>query len=171
MNNTAYLSLGSNMGDREKNLFSAIVQLQKNKQIRIVKFSSIYETEPVGYLNQNQFLNAVIQVSTSLSPQELLKVCLKIEEKLGRKRKIRWGPRIIDLDILLYNQENIETEDLIIPHPRMFERAFVMIPLLEIEPNLEKVISYKQIKDFHDEGGVRIWKQTNGGDVFALFAN
>lgn len=171
MNNTAYLSLGSNMGDREKNLFSAIVQLQKNKQIRIVKFSSIYETEPVGYLNQNQFLNAVIQVSTSLSPQELLKVCLKIEEKLGRKRKIRWGPRIIDLDILLYNQENIETEDLIIPHPRMFERAFVMIPLLEIEPNLEKVISYKQIKDFHDEGGVRIWKQINGGDVFALFAN
>lgn len=171
MNNIAYLSLGSNMGDREKNLSSAIFHLSENNQIQIVKSSSIYETDPVGYTNQDKFLNIVIQILTSLSPEELLNVCLKIEEKLGRKRVIRWGPRNIDLDILLYNQENIETEDLVIPHPRMFERAFVMIPLLEIEPDFKEKNFCKNIKDFHDEGGVRIWKRTNGEDAFALFAN
>ena len=87
--------------------------------------------------NQACFLNAVLKISTSLQSEELLQTCLFIESELGRKREIRWGPRTLDLDILLYNQENIETESLIVPHPRMQERAFVIIPLMELDPNIK----------------------------------
>ena len=92
-------------------------------------------------------LNLVIKISTNLSPQELLKVTQKVENDLGRKREIRWGPRTIDLDILLYNQENIEAENLIVPHPRMFERAFVIVPLLEINQDIKQNISRSQVEE------------------------
>jgi 2-amino-4-hydroxy-6-hydroxymethyldihydropteridine diphosphokinase len=139
----------------------------------VVNTSSIYETDPVGYENQEQFLNMAIQVSTALNPFELLDTCLEIELNLGRKRDIRWGPRTIDLDILLFNHENIETEKLIVPHPRMHERAFVLIPLLEIDssirlPKMERPLS-SILEDIPDREGVRIWKRKNGEDVFALF--
>ena len=103
-------------------------------KLSVEELSSIYETDPVGYTNQACFLNAVIKITTSLKSEELLQTCLFIESQLGRKREIRWGPRTLDLDILLYNQENIETESLIVPHPRMQERAFVIIPLMELDP-------------------------------------
>ncbi|MGG0719554.1 2-amino-4-hydroxy-6-hydroxymethyldihydropteridine diphosphokinase [Robertmurraya massiliosenegalensis] len=175
MKNRAFLALGTNMGDRYGNLTDAIVLLNEHPEIKLIHSSSIYETDPVGYTEQDPFLNMVIEVKTELTPLDLLDCCLQIEENLGRKRIVRWGPRIIDLDILLYNQENIESEKLFVPHPRMHERAFVLIPLLEISPN-EKLprtdqLLRKSLDEIPDREGVRIWKLKNGEDVFALFAN
>jgi 2-amino-4-hydroxy-6-hydroxymethyldihydropteridine diphosphokinase len=170
MGNTAYIALGSNMENRYDYLLEAIEQVEKHPKIRLVNFSSIYETDPVGYEDQDQFLNMVIQVDTDLDAHELLETCLNIESQLGRKREIRWGPRTIDLDILLFNQENIESENLIIPHPRMRERAFVIIPLLEINhdiliPPTGEQLSMR-LNELPDKEGVRIWKRKNGEDVF-----
>lgn len=173
MDNSAYLSIGSNMGDRLESLRKAIQLLDKSDQIKVELVSSIYETDPIGYIDQACFLNAVIKISTSLQPEELLQACLRIELKLGRKREIRWGPRTLDLDILLYNQENIETESLLVPHPRMQERAFVIIPLMELDPDIKLPNVNASLDDIveqiPDKEGVRLWKQKNGGDVFALF--
>ncbi|MEO2077212.1 MAG: 2-amino-4-hydroxy-6-hydroxymethyldihydropteridine diphosphokinase [Bacillus sp. (in: firmicutes)] len=170
MGNTAFIALGSNMGDRYGNLMDAIKHLLDYSQIELVNYSSIYETDPVGYEDQDLFLNMVIEIRTAFSAMELLDVCLKTELVLGRKREIKWGPRTIDLDILLYNQENIETEKLVVPHPRMLERAFVMIPLLETNrnisiPEMEKPLT-AWLNAIPDKEGVRIWKQKNGEDVF-----
>lgn len=175
MENFAYIALGSNMGDRFEYLKKALLLLESHDGIQVVNTSSIYETDPVGYTDQDQFLNMAVQVKTKLNPGELLAECLNIEEKLGRKREIRWGPRTLDLDILLYNHENIETEKLTIPHPRMSERAFVLLPLLEMDPNLTLSTMEKPLKSclqsIPDKEGVRIWKQKNGEDVFALIEN
>ncbi len=175
MENIAYLSIGSNIGNRLETFQRALQLLDKNNEIRLEELSSIYETDPVGYTNQACFLNAVIKISTSLNPEELLQVCLFIESQLGRKREIRWGPRTLDLDILLYNQENIETESLIVPHPRMQERAFVIIPLMELDsgiklPNVNAALD-DILNQIPDKEGVRLWKQKNGDDVFAPFEN
>src|SRR5699024_3773735 len=129
-----YLALGSNIEPREKYLTSALEALNDHQQITIIKKSSVYKTAPVGYTDQADFLNMVIELATSLLPLELLDVCQAIEKQLDRRREIRFGPRTIDLDILIYNQENRETERLTLPHPRMHERAFVLIPLDEIAP-------------------------------------
>jgi 2-amino-4-hydroxy-6-hydroxymethyldihydropteridine diphosphokinase len=173
--NLAYIALGSNMGDRFEYLKKAIFLLNSHEEIRVVNTSSIYETDPVGYTDQDQFLNMAVQVITRLKPHDLLDECLRIEEELGRKREIRWGPRTLDLDILLYNQENIETEKLTIPHPRMSERAFVILPLLELDPDLKLLMMEKPLESclqsIPDREGVRIWKQKNGEDVFALIEN
>ena len=175
MENQAYIALGSNMGDRYEYLKKAVLLLENQEKITVVNTSSIYETDPVGFTDQDQFLNMAVQVSTSLKPLELLDECLKIEEQLGRKREIRWGPRTLDLDILLYNQEDIETEKLTIPHPRMSERAFVILPLLEMNPNIMLPHMEEPLKSclqsIPDKEGVRIWKQKNGEDVFALIEN
>lgn len=136
MNDIAFIALGTNQGDRRDFLEAAIKMLEGHPQITLLDYSSIYETEPVGYMDQPKFLNMVIKLETSLSVFELLELTQKIEADLGRKREIRWGPRTIDLDILLFNNENIKSEHLIVPHPRMFERAFVIIPLLEINKEL-----------------------------------
>jgi 2-amino-4-hydroxy-6-hydroxymethyldihydropteridine diphosphokinase len=173
--NLAYIALGSNMGDRFEYLKKAIFLLNSHDEIRVVNTSSIYETDPVGFTDQAQFLNMAVQVITRLKPHELLDECLRIEEEFGRKREIRWGPRTLDLDILLYNQENIETEKLTIPHPRMSERAFVILPLLEMDPNLMLPTMEEPLESclqsIPDKEGVRIWKQKNGEDVFALIEN
>ncbi|WP_419882639.1 2-amino-4-hydroxy-6-hydroxymethyldihydropteridine diphosphokinase [Peribacillus sp. B-H-3] len=175
MENIVYISIGSNMGNRKEIFADALRLLQNHSEIQVVDSSSLYETEPVGFLDQEDFLNAVIKAETSLKADELLVYCLQIEKELGRKRIIRWGPRTLDLDILLYNHENIETEDLIIPHPRILDRAFVIIPLLEIDPHitlpkmetpLRVILDNMQDKD---KEGVRLWKQKNGEGVFALF--
>lgn len=175
MEQTAFLSLGSNIGNRSAYLDSAIKSLIKRYPISVVNVSSIYETDPVGYEDQELFLNMVIQVKTQLSPFELLDACMATEKILGRKREIRWGPRTIDLDILLYNDENILTERLVIPHPRLHERSFVVIPLLEISPDITLPAGGMPLcevaNELPDRGGVRIWKQRNGEDVSALFAN
>jgi len=170
MGNTAFIALGSNIGNRYDYLTEAIKELESHLEIKLVNISSIYETDPLGYEDQDLFLNMVIEVMTSLRADELLDICLKLELTLGRKREIVWGPRTIDLDILLYNQENIETEKLIIPHPRMLERNFVMIPLSEIKPdiiipNTDKPLE-ALIKELPNKEGVRLWKRKNGEDVF-----
>lgn len=168
-----YLSLGTNIGEREENLKKAIQLLHEKKEISIQQMSSIYETAPVGFIDQPSFLNCCIYVKTTTSPNEMLHVCQEIENELGRVRNVRWGPRIIDLDILLYNQENIETDDLIIPHPRMYERAFVLVPLMEIAntplgSQLQKGKKVLERLDIHTEG-VTLWKQIK--DVKQFIAN
>lgn len=172
MKNSACISLGSNIGNRSENLREAVKILTENPDINLVNCSSIYETDPVGYEDQDLFLNMAIEVKTDLNAFELLDRCLKVELQLGRKREIRWGPRTIDLDILTFNQENIETEKLIVPHPRMFERAFVLIPLDEIKPELQipgvDQPLKERINELPDREGVRIWKLKNGADGFAL---
>lgn len=132
----SYIALGSNLGDRHFNINKAIEYLKANQNIRVEKVSSIIETEPQGGPPQGKFLNAVVKIKTSLSCEELLRFLQDIENKLGRKRSIKNGPRTIDLDILLYGNKKIDEEDLKIPHPKMFERDFVLKPLLEIEPDI-----------------------------------
>ena len=128
---SVYLSLGSNLGDRKKNLDDAIAALSA-AGLRLQALSSVYETEPVDYLEQPWFLNRVVHAKTQLDPLALLRALQKIEEGLGRKRTVPKGPRIIDLDILLFGDEIINTPELQVPHPRMLQRRFVLLPLSEI---------------------------------------
>lgn len=128
------IALGSNMGDRKANIEKAI-ELMRARGINIQKVASLYETAPVGYTDQDWFVNTVASGETELSPEALLEVLQRIESELLRVRKIHWGPRTIDLDVLFYDDLEMVTEKLIIPHPRIKERAFVLIPLLELEPN------------------------------------
>ena len=130
-----YLSLGSNLADREKHLREAIAALRK-AGVRVEKVSSIYETEPVDYPEQPWFLNCVAQGATELEPQTLLRELQGIEARMGRKKTVPKGPRIIDIDILLYDDETVDTAELQVPHPRMRMRRFVLEPLAEIAPGL-----------------------------------
>lgn len=132
----AFIGLGSNMGDKEANIGKALEMLGASPGIRLKGTASLYRTDPVGYLDQDWFLNTVTRVETELDPHQLLKLLLAIEDRLGRVRTIRWGPRPVDLDLLLYGGEEIHSPGLIIPHPRMCERAFVMAPLAELAPGL-----------------------------------
>lgn len=127
-----FLGLGSNLGDRFKNLEQAFYELADHPLIAIIDQSSIYETEPVGFLDQDKFLNMVVAVATDLTPQELLTYVNKVEERLGRAREEHWGPRTIDIDILMYGDEVVEEDNLVIPHELMHERLFVLLPLYEI---------------------------------------
>lgn len=129
---TAYLGLGSNVGDRLEQLESAIKILDNVDGVQISQISPVYETEPVGYVEQPNFLNLCVEVKTTLTPQQLLQQCFYTEQQLHRVRDIRWGPRTLDVDILLYENEIIEEETLTVPHPRMRERAFVLTPLNDI---------------------------------------
>ncbi|MBF2664691.1 2-amino-4-hydroxy-6-hydroxymethyldihydropteridine diphosphokinase [Listeria seeligeri] len=131
----AFLSIGTNIGERLDNLNSAVSGLAAVEQIKIIKVSSVYETDAVGYEEQAAFLNIVVEIETSFAPVELLDFCLALELELGRVRLFKWGPRLIDIDILLYEDVKLDTEKLEIPHPYMKERAFVMIPLIEISPD------------------------------------
>ena len=136
----AYIALGSNLGDRVFYIRSAVAALQE-KGASVLKQSAIIETDPVGGPAQNKFLNAVIKINTDFSPLELLSLCQSIERELGRVRGVANGPRTIDLDILLYDRLAIDAPQLQIPHPRMFERTFVLEPLKEIEPGLVEELS------------------------------
>ncbi|APT51634.1 2-amino-4-hydroxy-6-hydroxymethyldihydropteridine pyrophosphokinase [Bacillus pumilus] len=162
MNNTAYIALGSNIGKKETYLKEAVKKLHEHPEVQVELISSIYETTPVGYENQDDFLNMAVKITTSLRPEELLSLTQKIEQELGRTREVRWGPRTADLDILLYNRENIETEQLVVPHPRMYERLFVLVPMSEICPEIGEV----QINAVTDQEGVSIWKKTCGVEEF-----
>jgi len=129
-----YLGLGSNLGDRQGNLKRALEAL--TGKVKVVKVSSIYETEPVGFLYQPRFLNAVCKVETGMEPLELLGFVKNIERELGRRQSFRDAPREIDIDILLYGDVVMDTPELTVPHPRMAERAFVLVPLAEIAPGV-----------------------------------
>ncbi len=147
----AYLGFGTNLGDRRENITKGLAMLCESGRTEIIKVSSLYETEPVGYTEQGLFLNAVALVETDLSPQDLLCLCKDVEVQLGRKPTARWGPRILDIDILMYFVESsdlssddsgdgaqieMDTPALTLPHPRMWERGFVIIPLAEVNPSL-----------------------------------
>ena len=141
--NKAYLGLGTNMGDRLEYLNSACILLSEYENINITKKSKIYETKAWGYTDQADFLNMCLEINTSLDEFQLLEVCGQVEQKLNRKRIIRWGPRTIDVDILFFNDIILNNEKLSIPHPRISERAFVLIPLMDLNTNL--VIKNKTI--------------------------
>jgi 2-amino-4-hydroxy-6-hydroxymethyldihydropteridine diphosphokinase len=147
---TAYLGLGSNIGNREKNL-AAVLDHLAAADIRISRVSSIYETEPMGLAAQRWFLNMVAEVETDLFPMQLLTRTLKIERSLGRVRTIPNGPRIIDIDILLYSKAVVHSAALEIPHPRMGERRFVLVPLAELAPDLRHPVTHRSIRQMLDE--------------------
>ncbi|UCH12220.1 MAG: 2-amino-4-hydroxy-6-hydroxymethyldihydropteridine diphosphokinase [Candidatus Omnitrophota bacterium] len=132
-NSKVYLGIGSNLGNRNKNINTAIKRLGGIEGIEVTRVSSLIETEPEGGPPQNKFLNGAIEIKTKLLPHELLKQLKRIEEELGRVKTIKNGPRTIDLDILLYGDEKINSPDLKIPHPRMYKREFVMRPLKELQ--------------------------------------
>lgn len=144
--NKAYLGLGTNIGDRLNYLKQACMLVDSYESINLIKKSKIYETKAWGYTNQSDFLNMCIEIETSISPQELLKICNEIEGKLNRERIIRWGPRTIDIDILFFNDIILEEENLEIPHPRIQDRAFVIIPLMDINSKL--IIKNKSIDGY-----------------------
>ena len=131
----AFFGLGSNLGDRLANLQAAVDALQTEPGLRVTASSRVWETTPVGGPPQPDYLNAVIRVETDLSARDLLDTARRVEARLGRVRKERWGARTLDLDILLYDGEQIDEPDLVVPHPRMAERAFVLLPLFELEPD------------------------------------
>lgn len=134
---TVYIGLGSNMGDRERHLRQAVALVGSQQGITVRQVSSIYETEPVGFIDQPTFLNAVACLETDRTVDDVLEICLAAEQKLHRVRDIRWGPRTIDIDILLYGEESIDNPpNLTVPHPRMGERLFVLIPLAELAPRI-----------------------------------
>jgi 2-amino-4-hydroxy-6-hydroxymethyldihydropteridine diphosphokinase len=128
----AYLALGSNLGDRLANLRRAVALLGE-REVTVVRSSRVYETEPVGGPPQAEYLNAVVEVETPLTPDELLWACLETEDVQGRVRAEPWGPRVLDVDVLTYGRDRIDQPDLVVPHPRMHERAFVLVPLLELD--------------------------------------
>lgn len=132
-----FIGLGSNLDNPQQKIKDAIFLIKKIKNISIIASSSLYETPPVGFLDQPNFINAVIQISSSINYNNLLIILLDIEHKFGRTRKEKNHPRTLDLDILLFDDLVLESESLIIPHPRMHERLFVLIPLLEISPIIE----------------------------------
>ncbi len=149
--NTVYIALGSNLGDREDNLRKALDEISGFAEIK--QKSKIIETEPEGYKEQNFFLNMVIAVQTNLTAFELLEKLQETEQKMGRIRKIKNGPRTIDLDILFFNDETIKTPDLEIPHPRLHKRVFVLNPMNEVAPEIIHPILKKSIKTLKNELG------------------
>ena len=141
-----YISLGSNVGDREQQIAAAIQDLGA-RGIHIVRQSSIYSTEPVDVATQSWFLNCVLEVETELMPRQLLRALHEIENELGRKHTVRRGPRVIDLDILFYGTSVIRTPELEVPHPRMTQRRFVLVPLAEIAPGLRHPVENKSVDE------------------------
>lgn len=158
--NSVFIGLGSNIGDRESNLSAAVEKLQNIAKIK--KLSSIYETEPMEYKDQEWFLNMAAEITTRLKPHDLLKQLQQIEKNLGRIREIRYGPRAMDLDILLYGDTVMQGKDLIIPHFKMCERAFVLVPLCEIASGIIHPIFKKNIKTLLNQlpnnYAIRLWK-------------
>ena len=156
-----YLSLGSNIGERAENIARAVAALAA-LGVRVVKRSALYETEPVEFLAQDWFLNGVVEVETELSPGELMRALLEIERAMGRERVLPKGPRIIDMDILLNGSLLVREADLEIPHPRMAERRFVLVPLTEIAPSARHPVLKKSVAELlavtPDGSEVRPWQ-------------
>ena len=159
-----YIGFGSNIGDREKNIIRALAFWAANESTQIVKISGLYETQPVGYLNQADFLNGVVCVETTKTTLELLAICLQIEQKLARTRTIRWGPRSIDLDVLLYDDVVLKSSELTLPHKELGNRLFVLQPLAEIAadvivPDSKKTIS-RLLQETSDISRIRLVRES-----------
>ncbi len=143
---TAYIGFGSNIGDRLKHIQNAIHALSKTEGITLRQVSSIYKTAPVGFEAQGEFLNGVVAIQTTLSPLALLHTLKDIETAVGRQHRIRWGPREIDLDLLIYGDICLETEKLVVPHPEMHLRRFVLVPLAEIALELVHPVFHETVQ-------------------------
>ena len=145
MTHTVYIALGTNLGQRLDNLRAAIEALTPD--VRVLAESHVYETPPWGYEDQPAFLNMVVKVGTDLEPEPLLKFLKRLEVELGRELNFRWGPRLIDLDILFYDDLTLDTPPLVIPHPRLHERAFVLVPLADVAPDLIHPVLQQSVSD------------------------
>nr|WP_283163421.1 2-amino-4-hydroxy-6-hydroxymethyldihydropteridine diphosphokinase [Sporolactobacillus mangiferae] len=169
------MGLGSNIGNRESYLERALEALQAEQKIRVVHCSSIYETEPYGPVRQPDFLNMVAQVETFFPPLPFLRKLQEIETALSRAREVHWGPRTIDLDLLVFGQKVTCSEALSLPHPEIARRAFVLKPLVEIAPHLVVPGLHRSVMDLWQNlnGGedVQLWRTNNGGGKFGLFEN
>ncbi len=140
----AVLGIGTNIGDRQENIDNSLDAFSLVPGVEVLRVSDVYETEPWGFKEQQNFYNIVCEIETSLSPEALLGVCLGIEAGMGRVRQFENGPRVIDLDVLVYEEEKRNTKELILPHPRIEERAFVLVPLKDLYPDMDVLgISYK----------------------------
>ncbi|KKM08933.1 hypothetical protein SY88_20935 [Clostridiales bacterium PH28_bin88] len=146
-----FLGLGSNIEPKEEHIRQVVLLIKNHPRIALRKCSSLYHTEPVGYKEQDWFLNAVVSCDTDLGPLELLQETKKMEAELMRKRTVSWGPRTIDIDIVLYGQEEINLPELVVPHPRGLQRAFVLVPLAEITG--DQVYRGKTARDMLSELG------------------
>jgi 2-amino-4-hydroxy-6-hydroxymethyldihydropteridine diphosphokinase len=150
-----FLSLGSNLGDKRENLIRALDALKKEARVKVIRCSSVYSTQPVGDVAQPWFCNQVVEVDTALSPGDLLALAKKVEKRLGRRPAPRNGPRTIDIDILLAGDRIISTPGLVVPHPRMSERNFVLIPLKEIAPRAVHPVLGVDIEELLSRSGDR----------------
>lgn len=172
---TAYIGVGSNLGDRRAYLYEAVDRLHRHASVAVERCSSIYETAPVGLTEQPHFLNMAVAVSTALSPHELLELMLEMEQQLGRVRTVRYGPRTIDLDLLMYGNLTIDSERLALPHPRMNERGFVLIPLLDIiasgdgPPDAHQLRSALERAEGKED--IVLWQTTDWRCASGRFAN
>ncbi|KEJ00232.1 2-amino-4-hydroxy-6-hydroxymethyldihydropteridine pyrophosphokinase [Clostridium botulinum A2B7 92] len=146
---TAYVAFGSNMGEKENYIKRALEKIEERK-MKIIKVSSIYETEPYGVLDQDSFLNGVVKIETNLTPEDLIEELLNIEKQLDRVRERRWGPRTIDLDIIFYDDLIINEKDLVIPHKDMENREFVLKPLCDIDENFIHPVLKKSVRELYD---------------------
>lgn len=158
-----FLGLGSNVGQREMYLNKAVSALGSRKDIQIRFVSSIYETEPWGKKDQESFLNQVVEIETQLDPQRLIAVCQEIEKALGKEKNNRWGPRTIDIDLLLFGDRVVDERNVQIPHPQLLERKFVLIPLTEVAPFVKIPGFGKTVRDAlkacSDQGSVRLYEK------------
>lgn len=158
----AYIALGANLGDRQGTLREALNRLSQHEEIEVLRTSRVYETEPVGYLDQPEFLNMAAVLRTTLAPGDLLHVMLETENQLGRVRDVRYGPRTVDLDLLWVEGLSLDTPDLTLPHPRMLERAFVLMPLSDIISQNEESFVFRRLitsalQDIDGKEGIRLW--------------
>lgn len=163
-NETVYLALGTNLGERSRNLVQACRSLKEF--VTVTRSSHIYETPPWGVTDQPLFLNQVLEVTTVLSPQELLAAVKKIETEMGRVPTVRYGPRLIDIDILVYGCHEVSSNELTIPHSSMAERAFVLVPLAELVPDLVPPgvsgLSVQEMLQKVDAKGIRVYRERHG---------
>ena len=158
----AYLGLGSNLGDKRGMLIQALERLDAMPGLRVVARSGFYRTPPWGDTNQDWFLNAAVAVETTLAPHDLLAACLAVERALGRVRERKWGPRTIDIDVLVYEGRTVQEPDLVLPHPHLMERAFVLKPLIEIAPDLEiGGVAIAQALAGLDQAGIELAETAN----------
>jgi 2-amino-4-hydroxy-6-hydroxymethyldihydropteridine diphosphokinase len=158
MGHIAFIGIGSNLGDKITHCEKAIIEILNLDRHRLIARSSLYYTRPIGYTAQDWFVNGVVKIETDLEPLDLHRMLKAVEQKLGRKETFQWGPRVIDLDLLFFDDLEIDTEDLQIPHPRLHERQFVLIPLTEIDPNFIHPVFKKTagelLKEVKEDQGV-----------------